>query len=64
MSLFGPDAGDRLDPTRKNMQRARDRMRELTLRKRLLLSVDEVVADLNRLPTRLRGLLPIRKLGP
>ena len=35
-------------PTRKNMQRARDRMRELTLRKRLLLSVDEVVADLNR----------------
>jgi RNA-directed DNA polymerase len=35
-------------PTRKNMQRARDRMRELTLRKRLLLSVDVVVADLNR----------------
>jgi len=35
-------------PTRKNMQRARDRMRELTLRKRLLLPVDEVVADLNR----------------
>ena len=34
-------------PTRQKMRYARDRMRELTLRKRLLLSVDEVVSDLN-----------------
>jgi len=34
-------------PRREKMQHARDRLRELTLRKRLLLPVDEVVADLN-----------------
>ena len=34
-------------PRREKMQHARNRMRELTLRKRLLLPVDEVVADLN-----------------
>jgi hypothetical protein len=34
-------------PTRQKMRYARDRMRELTLRKRLLLSVDQVVRDLN-----------------
>lgn len=34
-------------PRREKMQQARDRLRELTLRKRLLLPVDEVVADLN-----------------
>jgi hypothetical protein len=39
-------------------------MRELTLRKRLLLSVDEVVADLNEYLRRLRGLLPLWKLSP
>jgi hypothetical protein len=34
------------------------RLRELTLRRRLLLSVDEVVANPQRVPARLRGLLP------
>ena len=34
-------------PRREKMQHARNRLRELTLRKRLLLPVDEVVADLN-----------------
>jgi RNA-directed DNA polymerase len=34
-------------PRREKMQHARGRLRELTLRKRLLLPVDEVVADLN-----------------
>jgi retron-type reverse transcriptase len=34
-------------PRREKMQHARDRLRELTLRKRLLLPVDEVVGDLN-----------------
>jgi len=34
-------------PRREKMQHARDRLRELTLRKRLLVPVDEVVADLN-----------------
>ncbi len=35
-------------PTRKAMQRARDRIRELTLRSRLRLPVDVVVEDVNR----------------
>jgi RNA-directed DNA polymerase len=35
-------------PSRAAMQRARDRIRELTDRRRLLLSVEEVVRDLNR----------------
>ena len=51
-------------PRREKMQHARNRMRELTLRKRLLLSVDEVVADLNEYLRRLRGLLPLWKLSP
>jgi RNA-directed DNA polymerase len=35
-------------PTRQAMQKARDRVGELTARERLLLDVDDVVADLNR----------------
>jgi RNA-directed DNA polymerase len=35
-------------PADKAMQRARDRIRELTVRSRLLLSVDTVVQDINR----------------
>ena len=35
-------------PSRQVMQRARDRVREITDRRRLLLPVDEVVQDLNR----------------
>jgi RNA-directed DNA polymerase len=35
-------------PADKAMQRARDRIRELTVRSRLLLSVDTVVGDINR----------------
>jgi len=35
-------------PAGRAMQRARDRVRELTLRSRLLLPVDVIVADLNR----------------
>src|SRR5215217_6142642 len=35
-------------PSREAMQRARDRIREITLRKRLRLPVEEVVLDLNR----------------
>jgi group II intron reverse transcriptase/maturase len=34
-------------PTRQAMQRARDRIRELTARKRLLLPVDRIVRDVN-----------------
>ena len=35
-------------PSRQAMQKARDRVRQLTARERLLLDVDDVVADLNR----------------
>jgi hypothetical protein len=35
-------------PSRRAMQHARDRIRELTARSRLLLPVEEIVADLNR----------------
>src|SRR5918994_6995386 len=35
-------------PSRRAMQRARDRIRELTDRRRLLVDVDEVVQDVNR----------------
>jgi ribosomal protein L18 len=35
-------------PTRQAMQKARDRVGELTARERLLLDVDDVVADPNR----------------
>jgi Group II intron, maturase-specific domain len=47
------------------MQHARDRLRELTLRKRLLLPVDDVVADLNEYLRGFAGygLLPLWKLS-
>ena len=35
-------------PSRQAMQRARDRIRELTDRRRLLVDIDEVVQDVNR----------------
>ena len=35
-------------PSRKAMKHARDRIRELTDRRRLLIAVDEIVQDVNR----------------
>lgn len=46
------------------MQHARQRIREITARKRLQLGAQDVVQDLNRFRGRLGGLLPLRKLGP
>ena len=51
-------------PSRQAMQHARQRVREITARERLLLPVEDIVGDLNRFLARLGGLLPLRKLRP
>ena len=51
-------------PSRQAMQHARQRVREITARERLLLPVEDIVEDLNRFLRRLGGLLPLRKLRP
>ena len=51
-------------PSRRAMQHARDRVREITARERLLLPSRRHRAGPQRVPARLGGLLPLRKLGP
>lgn len=49
-------------PARKAMQHARDRVRELTVRARLLLPLEWVVEQVNRFVRGWAGVLPIRQL--
>jgi hypothetical protein len=49
-------------PSRRAMQHARDRVREITARERLLLPMEEIVQDLNRYLRGVGGLFPLRKL--
>ena len=51
-------------PSRQAMQHARQRVREITARERLLLPVEEIVRGPQPVPARLGGLLPLRKLRP
>ena len=51
-------------PSRRAAQHARDRLRELTARSRLLVPVEEVVGSLNRFLRGWAAVLQDRELGP
>src|SRR2546430_6138670 len=51
-------------PSRKAIQHARDRIREITARQRLLVPAEVIVTELNLFLRGWAGVLPLRQLGP